>query len=94
MKWLGWGALLAAVLSIFFRDRSTDKGELENAQERAYTAEAEAAKAKSTLERERIRRETEKELAAAAALSDDDILADALAKYRAGRSRRESGGTD
>jgi len=82
MKWLGWGALLAAVLSFFFRGRSTDKGELENMHEELQGAKQGAINAGADLDKAKIDHDTQNKVNDNAALSDADIIADAVDEYR------------
>ena len=73
---------LASLVLAFFRSRHTDKGELEKVYSDGQGAKAEAIKVKSELDKEKINNDTGQKLDDAAAVSDADIIADAVNGYR------------
>ncbi len=85
-KLFGPVAALVALLVFAFTRGHDDKDGVKTATDAAIEAEAEAIEAKADLKKEKIEHEKEQALADAAALSDDDIIADAVEGYR--RSRR------
>ena len=95
LKWIFFPlTALVYVVVFLFKFRENYREEVELARKEADKAKADAIHAQSDMKKAEIKHDTEDALADAAALSDDDILADALADYRAGRSDRGPGGLD
>lgn len=95
LKWVFFPAtVLVYVVAFFFRHGSTDKAELENVHSEAQQAKANAINANADLGKERINNDTREKLAAAAALSDADIITDAVNEYRAGERHSSGAGPE
>jgi len=75
-------AALVGVLVYSLTRSHDDKGDVQQANDRATAARVDAINAKADLDKEKIHNETQQDLADADALSDADIIADALDGYR------------
>ena len=81
-------AALLSLVALWFRQSTPWKGRAEKAQEKATTAQLEAIDSKADLEKASIAHDVKQALENAGAVSDDDIVAAAVAEYRRRFTRR------